>query len=211
MIKAVVFDMDGTLVDTEKYLVEYWVRASELCGCPMRREDALFLRSLSAEFAVPAMKKRLGDAFDYQRVRQCRIRMMEEACLPVERKPGAEEVLISLKNRGIRTAVATASGEEKARRVLGQAGLLDWFSCIICAPDMKHGKPMPDVYLHACRVLGEIPENCMAVEDSPNGVMAAARAGLRTIMVPDLTLPDPELETLLYGTAERLTGILDYL
>ena len=76
---------------------------------------------------------------------------------------------------------------------------------------MKHGKPMPDVYLHACRVLGEIPENCMAVEDSPNGVMAAARAGLRTIMVPDLTLPDPELETLLYGTAERLTGILDYL
>ena len=61
MIKAVVFDMDGTLVDTEKYLVEYWEKAGKLCGYPMTREDGLFLRSLASEYAVPAMKQRLGE------------------------------------------------------------------------------------------------------------------------------------------------------
>lgn len=211
MIKAVIFDMDGTLVDTEKYLVEYWEKAGKLCGYPMTRDDALFLRSLASEFAVPAMEQRLGETFDYRKVRQTRIEMMEEARLPVEKKPGAEEVLIRLNQMGIRTAVATASGEAKANRILTEAGILKYFSCVICAPDMEHGKPMPDVYLHACKVLGELPAECMAVEDSPNGVMAACRAGLRTVMVPDLTLPDRELEQMLYGTAKTLEGILEYL
>ena len=70
---------------------------------------------------------------------------------------------------------------------------------------------MPDVYLHACRVLGEKPEDCMAVEDSPNGVLAAYRAGLRTVMVPDLTPPDEEIRHCLYGVADSLTGILDFI
>ena len=70
---------------------------------------------------------------------------------------------------------------------------------------------MPDVYLHACRVLGEKPEDCMAVEDSPNGVLSAFRAGLRTIMVPDLTVPDEKIRDCLYGVAEELTGILKFL
>ncbi len=211
MIKAVVFDMDGTLVDTEKYLVEYWEKAGKLCGYPMTRSDALFLRSLAAEYAVPAMKQRLGEEFDFYKVRSLRIRLMDEADLPTERKPGAREVLEQLRERNIRTAVATASGEEKARRVLTETGLYDSFSCVICAPDMEHGKPMPDVYLHACRVLGEKPEDCMAVEDSPNGVLAAYRAGLRTVMVPDLTPPDDEIRHCLYGVADSLTGILDFI
>lgn len=211
MIHAVIFDMDGTLVDTEKYLVEYWEKAGKLCGYPMTREDALFLRSLAAEYAVPAMKQRLGDDFDYHKVRSLRIRLMDRAKLPTERKPGAKEVLVRLKERGIRTAVATASAEEKARRVLTETGLYDSFSCVVCAPDMEHGKPMPDVYLHACRVLGEKPEDCMAVEDSPNGVLAAYRAGLRTVMVPDLTPPDEEIRHCLYGVADSLTGILDFI
>lgn len=211
MIKAVIFDMDGTLVDTEKYLVEYWEKAGKLCGYPMTREDALFLRSLAAEYAVPAMKERLGENFDYYKVRSLRIRLMEQAGLQTEKKPGAIEVLDRLRNLGIRTAVATSSGEEKARRVLTETGLYDRFSCVICAPDMEHGKPMPDVYLHACRVIGETPENCMAVEDSPNGVMAAYRAGLRTVMVPDLTVPDESIRSCLYGVADSLQGILEFI
>ena len=211
MIKAVVFDMDGTLVDTEKYLVEYWEKAGKLCGYPMTREDGLFLRSLASQYAVPAMKQRLGEDFDYYKVRRCRIELMDKAGLPTECKPGAKEVLARLKERNIRTAVATASAEEKARRVLTETGLYDSFSCVICAPDMEHGKPMPDVYLHACRVLGEKPKDCMAVEDSPNGVLSAFRAGLRTIMVPDLTAPDETIRDCLYGVAEELTGILKFL
>ena len=211
MIKAVIFDMDGTLVDTEKYLVAYWEKAGKLCGYPMTRGDALFLRSLAAEYAVPAMKQRLGEDFDYHKVRSLRIRLLEEARIPTQRKPGAREVLEELRRRNIRTAVATASGEEKATKVLKEAGLYDSFSCVICAPDMEHGKPMPDVYLHACRVLGETPKSCMAVEDSPNGILSAWRAGLRTVMVPDLTPPDETLQPYLYGTAADLMEILRFL
>lgn len=211
MIKAVIFDMDGTLVDTEKYLIAYLEKAGKLCGYPMTREDALSLRSLAPEYAAPAMKKRFGENFDFEKVRRCRIELMKKAKLPVECKPGAEEVLDLLKERKIRTAVATSSAEEKAKRVLTQAGLYDSFTCVICAPDMKHGKPMPDVYLYACHVLGEKPEECMAVEDSPNGVLAAYRAGLRTVMVPDLTEPEEEIRHCLYGVADNLTGILKFI
>ena len=85
------------------------------------------------------------------------------------------------------------------------------FDAIICATMVERGKPFPDVYLYACAQIGRRPEECMAVEDSPNGVTAASAAGCRTVMVPDLTLPDPELEKKVAGVRESLGGILTLL
>ncbi|MFR8898340.1 MAG: HAD family hydrolase, partial [Coprococcus sp.] len=105
----------------------------------------------------------------------------------------------------------TASGETKAMTYLDEVGLLDYFDQIISTAMVPHGKPMPDVYQYACKCIGEKPEACIALEDSPNGLMAAYRAGCLPIMVPDLSQPDEKLSRILYGKAETLTDVIPYL
>ena len=88
---------------------------------------------------------------------------------------------------------------------------MPYFDKLISATMVKEGKPAPDIYLYACRQLGLPPEECIAVEDSPNGVISAYRAGLRVIMVPDQTKPDKELEQYLYACVDSLAQIPEYL
>ncbi len=91
--------------------------------------------------------------------------------------------------------------------MLGISDLLDWK---ICTSMVENGKPAPDVYLLACKVLGERPEDCMAVEDAPNGVLSAYRAGCKAVFVPDLTPLDDELSKYLYGSMEDLSQITKF-
>lgn len=213
MIQAVIFDMDGVLIDTEKYLVKYWCKAAADFGFDMKEEHALLIRSLAAEYAQPLLQGILGETFDYQAVRARRKEYMTKALSiqGIEKKAGADFILEELSKRGIKAAVATATDEERAKKYLMQIGLYDKFDRILCAAMVEHGKPMPDIYEYAVNELGEKKENCLAVEDSPNGVRSAARAGLKTIMVPDLTQPDEELRTLLFGVADSLKDLIHYL
>lgn len=122
----------------------------------------------------------------------------------VELKPGAKEALSRLKQKGFKVALATATPVERASRQLKETGIYEYFDEIVSAAGVERGKPAPDVYLAACRLLGEKPEDCVAVEDSPNGVRSAYDAGLRVIMVPDQTEPDEELKRLLYARVSSL-------
>lgn len=214
MIKAVIFDMDGLLIDTEKLLVKFWVQAANEFGFPMNREHALNLRSLHKSFAVPYLKGLFGDKFDYAAVRARRIELMRDhlAENPLELKSGAVELLSYLNKVGIRAAVCTATDVERARDYLSKAGILEYFDRIVCATMVERGKPMPDIYLYAAGELGLEPRECLALEDSPNGVRSAAGAGCITVMVPDLTKPDGELEKLIYtqaGTLGDVIGIIE--
>ena len=182
-------------------------------GYDWKMEHSLMLRSMAPEFAEPMMKEILGQDFDYHGVRNRRKALMNAymETHPVEIKPGAEELLRYLKSHYFKTAVATASGETKAMTYLDEAGLLDYFDQIISTAMVPHGKPMPDVYRYACKCIGEKPEACIALEDSPNGLMAAYRAGCLPIMVPDLTQPDAKLSKILYAKADSLTDVIPYL
>lgn len=213
MLKAVIFDMDGVLIDTEKHLQVCWQQAAREAGFPFEAKHSLMLRSLAAQFARPLMKEIFGDTFDFDKIRERRKELMEERLkeFGLEKKPGADEILDFLKEKGIKTAVATATEPVCAGNYLKSADLYDKFDYIVSAHTVGQGKPMPDIYLYACRSIGEAPADCIAVEDSPNGVLAAVRAGVPTVMVPDLTEPDSELAGLLYYRADSLLALKEYV
>lgn len=209
-IKAVLFDLDGTILDTEKYFRKCWPAAFEHFGYSMTDEQALSLRSLGRPFAPGILKEMSGDPdFDYEAVRSYRSKLMEETIEKngLQLKAGCLEILDFLKERGIVRAVATASPQDRSERYLKKAGILEYFDRVISATMVKEGKPSPDIYLYACEQLGFAPEDCLAVEDSPNGVTSAYRAGCKVVMVPDQDQPTEEIKRLLFAEKESLLGL----
>ena len=206
MIRTVIFDLDGTLIDTEKYFRIFWKQAAAAFGYEMSDEQALALRSLGRPFAPALMKEWFGEDFDYFAVRECRRKIMKEHLdgTGIELKKGAKEALVWLKENGYTVALATATPADRALEQLKEVGIDSFFTKIVSAAQVEKGKPAPDVYLYACKELGADPGECLAVEDSPNGVMSAFSAGLRVLMIPDQTKPDAALTEKLYACAESL-------
>lgn len=212
-IRAVLFDMDGTLIDTECHYRVCWPKALAEFGYHMTDEQALAMRSLGRPFAPARLREWFGEELDYAAVRARRKELMEEilAREGVRVKPGAREILKFLCGRRITTAVVTATDGERADRYLKQTGLSPFVDRVISAAQVREGKPSPDVYLFACERLGLSPAECYAVEDSPNGILSAFRAGCKVIMAPDQTEPDGELERCLYAKVDTLRDIQNLL
>ncbi len=210
MVRAVIFDMDGVLIDTEKHYNIAWCEAAKQAGyTDFTREHALMLRSCDARAASKMMKGIFGEQFDYYAIREIRRTIVAKrlAKYGLEKKPGLDEILAFLHKKGIKTAVATATPLELTLQHLEKIGVKDQFDKIVSAKQVENGKPAPDVYLYACEQIGEQPKDCIAVEDSPNGIRSAYAAGCMPVMVPDLTEPDEELKPLLYAVVKTLADI----
>lgn len=211
-MNTILFDMDGTLFDTEKHYQWAWRKAIADAGYELDASEVLKLRSLGAPYNVAQFQEWFGEEVDYRAIRQERVDLMKDMLVhEIPLKPQVPQTLEKLRQMGYSMAVVTATAQEQAVSNLKLAGLLPFFDHVISASMVKRGKPAPDVYLYACEVLGVQPENCYAVEDSPNGVMSAHAAGCRTIMIPDLSQPDAELSRLLYRKLDTFGELINIL
>ena len=209
MIKGVIFDMDGLMLDTEKLLTRFWREAAKFYGYEMTAEHVLGIRSLAAKYAEPHLKSLLGEDFDYFAVRAKRIELMNAYIEQngIEKKTGLDGLLESLSKRGLKLAVATATDIKRATMYLEKAGVIGYFDKLITGDMIKNGKPKPDIYLTAAKALELQCGECLALEDSPNGIRSAYDAGCLPVMIPDLSEPDEQTKSLLFGCYSSLAEL----
>jgi DNA helicase-2/ATP-dependent DNA helicase PcrA len=208
-IKAVIFDMDGLMIDTEKLYAIFWEKALLFYGYHATKDLLLSLRSLSRELASELFKKSFGEEVDYIKIRKKRIELMNAYIdeYGIEKKKGLDEILDYLWCNNVRMAVATATDFERTDQYLTQLGIKKYFEHIVCGSMVAHGKPAPDIYLKAVNLLDVVANECIALEDSPNGVTAAYRAGCNVIMVPEYDENSID-EDICYHKADDLMSVI---
>lgn len=208
-IKAFLFDLDGTIIDSEKYYRKCWYEALNHFGFKMSFDEAIIMRSFGKPFVIDYLHKRFGETCDYFEVRKYRDELMKKYIEGdyIGLKDGVIDALNYLKNKNVIVAMVTASEIKKTEKFLKKLDIYDYFSNIITTEKVEKGKPAPDVYIYACKELGLDPTDCVAIEDSPNGVASAYGAGVRVIMVPDQTEPDIETSKKLFKKFDRIDEI----
>lgn len=212
-IRGVLFDMDGLVLDTEKLYTRFWMEACRFYGFPMTREQALRMRAANSRLSQANLHEFFGPGANYKQIRAKRIELMDAhvARNGVEPKPGIYELLDFLQENGISSAITSSSPPERIRRYLSRHGLDTRFAALCSGHEVAHGKPAPDIYLYGAASLGLKPEECLALEDAPAGILSANRAGCVTVMIPDQDQPNADTEKLLHAKADSLTDVIELL
>ncbi len=211
MGKAIVFDMDGVLFDTERVCDMVWMEISREIGFE-KGEAALkncvgLNRKSEAEYFAANHPEVDFDWF----AMQLSLRMqkwLDENGMPV--KTGTRELLTWLRENLWKVGLATSTRKVSVMHHLEMTGLTDMFDEIVTGDMVEKGKPDPEIYLTACEKLGTRPEETYAVEDSRNGLVSAHNAGMMAILVPDTTVPTEEMLSIACRKEESLLDVMEY-
>lgn len=203
--------MDGVILDTEKLYARFWQEAAIALGYPMTRQQALGMRSLNRQAGQAQLERYFGAGVSHAKLREKRIELMDRYIAEhgVSAMPDAARVLRFLRQRGVLTAIATSSPMERVERYLRPLGLSELFDALCSGYDVPNGKPAPDIYLKAACALKLPPTQCLAVEDSPAGILSAHRAGCLPIFIPDQDEADEATTSLLFAHADRLSDLIE--
>ena len=207
MLKALLFDMDGLIFDSEKVVQRSWNMAGNILGYGNIGDHIYNTLGMNAKSRGEYFKGVFGEDFPNEKFRDLAREnfygIVEKEGLTV--KTGARELIHYAKQLGYHMAVVTSSRRPYVAEMFKNAGLYEYFDVFVCGDMVTKSKPDPEIYEKACRFLGVRPEYCVAFEDAPAGVESATAAGVDVIMVPDLVQPDSETRY----KAWRVIGTLD--
>lgn len=211
MLKCVIFDMDGTLLDTERLAVQFWVDMAGEYGVDLPMEFIVsncgrprgdIIRRYGEHYPALPVEEAMSHRDEWW--------AQQAAKGLIRTKPGAEELLKYLKEKGIGTAVATSTVYKRAVAELEDTGLAPYLEKVVSGDMLPpgRGKPHPDIFLLAMEKMGFSPEECMVVEDSESGCAGGVASGARTVMIPDQTQPSAELREKLYLCLNSLAELI---
>ena len=213
MIRGAIFDMDGLMFDSERLVYEIWQEMMDENGFNYDLEVFKKTIGLRTDKAEQYYCDLYGSSFDYkpfkQKSRKTFIARVTNDGVPI--KKGLFEILDYLKANSIKMAVATSTSAQTALNIIKMAGVYDYFDAFVCGDDVKNGKPHPEVFLTAARRLGIPPKDCVAFEDSINGIKSAYAANMMTVMVPDFLEPTDEIRPMLSFLCKDLTQAVQFL
>jgi len=186
LIRALVFDFDGLILDTEEPVYRSWLEVYQAHGQDLPFERWVeIVGSTTARFHPQHhLEERLGRPLP-QEVLDRRVVRRTELVLAKQLLPGVVELADEARRSGLLLGVASSSTAEWVKGHLDRLGILDRFDCVRCRDDVANAKPAPDLYLAVLDCLGVDPAHAVAIEDSPNGITAARRAGMRCVAIPN--------------------------
>ena len=212
-LKAVIFDFDGLLVDTEIVSYRIYKELLKPYGCSFEMKE--YSDHYSGKTEINNVTQ-LIENYDLDwsieegldRVLEKEKEILSEG---VELKKGARELLSYLKQNKYLTAIATSSTKDRAMDILEDNGIADLFDEFVFAEDIQRSKPDPEVFLKAAEKLKAKPEECLVLEDSQTGIEAAVRAHMSVICIPDMKKPDDEHLKQTIAVKEDLLSVIDFL
>ena len=191
MIRAVLFDMDGTVIDSMPIYNRGWIYAGKKAGVPGEEIVPLTDRfaGMNGAGVVDFLHAHFGKDYPAEALLEWRndfvTKEVSEKGVPF--KPGVPEIFDRLLRMGIRSALATGSRRSRVELILSRTGLGSCFETVVTGNDVQHSKPAPDIFLAAARSLGIDPADCVVAEDAPNGILAGCAAGMSVALIPDLS------------------------
>ncbi|MBO6046413.1 MAG: HAD family phosphatase [Erysipelotrichaceae bacterium] len=213
MIKAIIFDMDGLMIDSERATYNSYLKVLKPMGLTMSEDHYKTFLGKNVAGIQERIRAGLGEDFDaaglMMRMHIVLNQDFEENGVPI--KPGLIELLQYLKDNNYKTIVATSSDRDRVDRILAQADITDYFNDSVCGNEVARGKPNPDIFLTACDKLGVQPDEAIVLEDSESGIMAGYNANIKVICVPDMKYPEPEYAEKTWKFVKTLDEIIDVL
>lgn len=189
MIRTVIFDVDGTLLNTETIYIRAWIEAGESLGYTIPMEALMRTRAVNRTVSKSIFQQYCGEDFDYEAVWKVRIRISEQIIQSLQADallmPHARQTLQWLKDQGFTLAAASSTEYNATRDHLERAGIFDLFSAVLGGDMITRGKPQPDIFLKAAELTGTEPEQCIVVGDTPADVLAGSAAGMKVVLIPD--------------------------
>lgn len=212
MVKAVIFDMDGVIFDSERIIIELWEEFAKENNIERMDEVTVRCIGLNDKATEAVFKEVFGDEYDYRYFNSIISKRYHELCdggkLPM--KVGVVELLSFLKENGVKVALASSTKTQTVVNQLKDANIYQYFDKVVCGDMVEKSKPEPDIFLKAAEELGIDPKEAYIIEDSFNGIRAAHAAGSKPIMVPDMVQPSEEIKNLCFEIKKTLLEVRDY-